>query len=151
MKIYVVTKGRYDDYRIVAATIDKDRAEYLRDIADTQGYSHDDDDESRIEEYDDYYGETFVDGRAYCITVTFDYYGKHYRPTVNVCNNRSEIFGKELLTEEALKGKIELQKTDNRLYYEVYVVTTSEEKALKKGLDMIYKHMEEELGIKVEE
>lgn len=49
MKIYVVTKGCYSDYHIVAATLDKDVAEAIRAKFDGNGIW----DEATIEEFED--------------------------------------------------------------------------------------------------
>ena len=47
-RIYVITAGYYSDYNILAATTDSDRAEYLRNFYEAEGY-HD----TRIEDYAD--------------------------------------------------------------------------------------------------
>lgn len=49
MKIYVVTRGSYSDYHIIAATLDEERAKILKDKFD-EGCSWD---ETRIEVYED--------------------------------------------------------------------------------------------------
>lgn len=49
MKIYVVTKGCYSDYHIIAATLDEERAKILKDKFDEDCSW----DETRIEVYED--------------------------------------------------------------------------------------------------
>lgn len=47
MKIYVITKGLYDDYEILAVTTDKDQADKYKEAAD------DGTDDFRVEEHED--------------------------------------------------------------------------------------------------
>lgn len=48
MKIYVITKGEHEDYRIITATTDKAVAEKLAEV-----YSDENWDKARVEEFED--------------------------------------------------------------------------------------------------
>ena len=147
MKIYVISKGEYSWYHIYAATTDKRRAEFLRDMASTTGsYGT----EARIEEFDDYAELTPIKGELYEVMICYDRKG---RQTDLYCSKESFVDNEYIeegirYKEENLHGRIDEGKSSTgEVYYSAFVVAESEEKAEKIGIDMIQKYRAEKMGL----
>lgn len=127
MIVYVITKGEYSDYGIVAVTLEKEKAEELKILySDSWG-------EAMIETYDtdDYYVEN---GRFYIVEI-----GK--KSAINVqevgvisMDDRNEV---KLITDWRTKKE----------KYVVYVKANDEEHAKKIGADLVAKYKAQEQGI----
>lgn len=149
MKIYVITKGEYSDYHICAATTEKERAEFLRDMAST---IKTDGQEAKIEEFDDYAGLTPVSGKAYDVSMAYLTSGEY----IGMYSFESP-YEKDILhyKEQGIHGKIEKDKYDfswvakdkDYVSYTVTVVSENVKKAENIGIDLIQKYRAEELGI----
>lgn len=128
MIVYVITKGEYSDYGIEAVTLEKEKAEELR-----EKYS-DDWCDANIEIYDtdDYYVEK---GRFYRVSI-----GK--RSTIEVEKTNFVISVKD-------KNKVILVKDwrTNSEKYVVYVKAKDEEHAKKIGADLVAKYKAQQQGI----
>ena len=147
MKIYVITKGEHSDYHICAATTDKDRAEFLRDMASTSGRYGE---EARIEEFDDYADLKPMKGDLYEVVVRFDRYGTQTRYYTTTENFVDGMEVPDTLRHEAenFHGRIESGEAEfGGTWYSALVVAESREKAEKIGIDMIYKHMAEKIEV----
>lgn len=147
MKIYVITKGKYSDYHICAATTDKDRAEFLREMATTSGAYGE---EATIEEFDDYAELKPMKGELYEVSIHFNRYGVQ---TNVFCHKETIVDYKEVpdtLRHEAenFHGRInEVQSEFDGVWYNALVVAESCEKAEKIGIDMIQKYRAEKMGL----
>lgn len=127
MIVYVITKGEYSDYGIVAVTLEKEKAEELKILySDSWG-------EAMIETYDtdDYYVEN---GRFYIVEI-----GK--KSAINVqevgvisMDDRNEV---KLITDWRTKKE----------KYVVYVKANDEEHAKKIASDLVAKYKAQEQGI----
>ena len=71
MKVYVITKGAYSDYHIVAVVLDKQRAEEIVKAVSDSEWSF-----AQIEEYDT---DTFATQYAYSIS----YYGRRWYANID--------------------------------------------------------------------
>ena len=78
MKFYVITKGCYSDYRIIAVTTDKEKAEKLRE------YCSDEYEEAIIEEFED--NSIIYAGSVYrvCFSVNGNIFGVYRESHENV-------------------------------------------------------------------
>lgn len=127
MRIYVITKGEYSDYGIVAVAIDKDKAEELR-IAYSDKWG-----DAMIEEYetDDYYAEK---GRFYIVNIGMRGAVKVYDTGVPDIDDRNKV----CIAEDY---------RTHRKYYTVQVKATDEEHAKKIGCDLVAKYKAERAGL----
>jgi len=126
MKIYVITKGEYSDYGIVAVAIDKDKAEELR-------IAYSGLDEAMIEEYetDDYYAEK---GKFYRVNIGMRGAVSVYETGVPDVTERNKVF------------IIEDFRT-HRKCYTVQVKAADEKHAKKIGCDLVSKYKAEKAGL----
>lgn len=147
MKIYVITKGEYSDYHICATTTDKDRAEFLREMASTIGEYGE---EAKIEEFDDYAELNPIKGELYKVYWICDDSGnckgvftsQEFYPYGNYLDEAMRF------EEEELHGEITREKLSGGGYgYICLVVAESKEKAEKIGIDMIQKYRAEKMGL----
>ena len=130
MKVYVITKGQYSDYRICGVSTDKDKARLLQKACD----GHNIWSESRIETYEtDQYVTEIESGLQlyYCET----------NGDLNIVN-----IDKECL--EPLEDEDFNPKTDkNKNYYWVYVWAKDKDHARKIAVDKIAEYMAHKEGI----
>lgn len=127
MIIYVITKGEYSDYGIVAVALEKEKAEELRKLYSNSWY------EAMIETYDtaDYYVEN---GRFYEVTLgTRSAIRVREIPPVCVDNRNKVITTRNFSTK--------------RMEYDVFVKAKDEEHAKKIGADLVAKYKAQQQGI----
>lgn len=124
MKVYVITKGDYSDYHICAVTLDKDKAEQLREKF-SKGYYN----EADIEEYDTEETEEIIKHNLYFA----DYNERTHE--VRVAERDFEY------REDC--GKVFTMR--NGLY--AYIFADSKEEALKIASDKFAKYRAEKMGL----
>lgn len=128
MKVYVITKGIYSDYRICAVALDKDKAEILR-----KAFS-DSWEEAEIETYetDQFITEIEAGLKIYQCVVNdngLSAYERDYDYADDICFNK-------------------VNKTNCRIAtYLVYVWAKDEDSALKIAADKIAEYKAKEAGI----
>lgn len=145
MKIYVITKGEYSDYHICAATTDKKIAEFLKKVATTKGYGG----EAYIEEFEDCAYLTPIEGTIYKVSISYDNDGRQYscRAKEAYYLGDKRIDNDIIFQEEGYINKVIKEFGIDYICYNVYIVSDSEEKAEKIGIDMIQKYRAEEMGL----
>lgn len=123
MRIYVITKGDYSDYRICGVAIEKEKAEEIKQLSTDSLH------EAYIEEYDtdDYYVEK---GRFYQIGL----------------DNSDVSVSETYITNVSDRNNVWTSRTKNPHYY-VIVKAMDEEHAKKIGLDLIAKYKAEREGL----
>jgi hypothetical protein len=127
MKVYVITKGSYSDYRICAVALDKDKAEILRKAL--SGWE-----EAEIETYetDQFITEIEAGLKIYQCVVNdngLSAYERDYDYADDICFNK-------------------VNKTNRRIAtYSVYVWAKDEDSALKIAADKIAEYEAKEAGI----
>lgn len=127
MIVYVITRGEYSDYGIVAVTLEKEKAEELKKLYSDKWH------EAMIETYDtdDYYVEN---GRFYeVILETRTAIRVREIPPVLVDDRNKVRTGRNFIT----KGK----------EYVVFVKAKNEEQAKKIGADLVAKYKAQQQGI----
>ena len=98
MKIYIVTKGTYSDYHIIAATLSKQRAENIAKI-----YS-DNWDEAEVEEYEEMSGGELAKMMAKLEErFVFHIYEKKDAPNIKVMTHRIDFSIAAKDKEQAIK------------------------------------------------
>ena len=128
MKVYVITKGIYSDYRICAVALDKDKAKLLQK-AYNEKYC-----EASIEIYetDQFITEIEAGLKIYQCVVNdngLSAYERDYEYADDVCFNK-------------------VNKTNRRIAtYSVYVWAKDEDSALKSAADKIAEYKAKEAGI----
>ena len=128
MKVYVITKGIYSDYRICAVALDKDKAEILR-----KAFS-DSWEEAEIEIYetDQFITEIEAGLKIYQCVVNdngLSAYERDYEYADDICFNK-------------------VNKTNRRIAtYSVYVWAKDEDSALKIAADKIAEYKARKAGI----
>lgn len=128
MKVYVITKGIYSDYRICAVALDKDKAEILR-----KAFS-DSWEEAEIETYetDQFITEIEAGLKIYQCVMNdngLSAYERDYEYADDICFNK-------------------VNKTNHRITtYSVYVWAKDEDSALKIAADKIAEYKAKEAGI----
>lgn len=117
MKVYVITKGAYSDYRICGVSLDKEEAQTIAQLC-SDGWGT-----AEVETYDPKEFSPFLKGgKYYCVwlrgesVTTIETYIEDYY-----------LFG---------QNKVVYYKRDER--YSVYVIAKDREHAQKIGLDLIY-------------
>ena len=126
-KIYVVTKGSYSDYHIVAATLDKEKAEKIKKKFDSKY------DECEIEEYED--SETILKP-LYIVVFDINRSLLHIR---NRSTDAWSYYDKE-------HTKIYEYSTNAGFY--IYVSADDEDHALKIARDKLAEYLAEKEGVK---
>lgn len=125
MKIYVITKGFYDDYEILAVTTDKDQADKYKESVD------DGTDDYRVEEYEDLASFCGWGKLPWC--VSYDPGTGDYVATISDSSCESQKFD----TIRMIPGY-----TDLTVY--VYVLAPDSYAAKCKGKRLIEEHLKEE-------
>lgn len=128
MIVYVITRGEYSDYSIVAVTLEKEKAEELKKLYSDKW------NEAMIETYDtdDYYVEN---GGFYSVKI-----GKRSAIEVRKINSVIPMDDRD-------KVSLMYDWRTNRENYFVYVKAKDEEQAKKIGADLVAKYKAEEQGI----
>ena len=127
MKVYVITKGVYSDYRICAVALDKDKAEILRKAFSSWG-------EAEIETYetDQFITEIEAGLKIYQCIVNdngLSAYERDYDYADDICFNKENKTNRRIAT------------------YSVYVWAKDEDSALKIAADKIAEYKAKEAGI----
>ena len=124
MIVYVITRGEYSDYGIVAVTLEKEKAEELKKLYTDEWH------EAMIETYDtdDYYVEN---GRFYGVEI----------------GERSAIKAIKINSVISVDDRNKVSLMHNREDYFVYVKAKDEEHAKKIGADLVAKYKAEEQGV----
>jgi len=125
MKVYVITRGDYSDYSIMAVALDKSRAKELATIFSDDMYV------ANVEEYD---SDTYTPIRKPLWFVTFY---KDLPPRVHRYIYGIEHHNYPYVREVAIE----------QLTYTVYVQADDEEHALKIASDELAKYKAEKEGI----
>lgn len=122
-KIYIVTAGEYSDYHIVAVTRDKDKAETIKKLYQSEAYS----DDAEVEEWED---DVIID-----------------KPIYQVEQNSTEInVSREKMHSEGSLNQVYFNKWFKPTYT-VYVQADDEEHAKKIAFDLIAKYKAEKEGL----
>lgn len=126
MKIYVITKGYYSDYHICAVTIDKNKAELLKEKFSDEYWG-----DAVIEEFD-----TDEEEEVLKFEKVFD---------CLYCEENNEIE----ISEESIDyfRPSNLIITKNNLGLHTYVLANNEEDALKIASDKFSKYRSEKMGL----
>lgn len=125
MKIYVITKGFYDDYEILAVTTDKDQADKYKEAVDDgmDGY--------RVEEYEDL--ATFCGWGNLPWVVSYDIDAGDYVATISDSSCENQKFD----TVRMIPGY-----TDSTVY--VCVLAPDSYAAKCKGKKLIKEYLKED-------
>lgn len=124
MKVYVITRGEYSDYGICGVTLDKDKAEIIREFVTTKW------EEGMIEEYDtDQYGDVRSGEKFYLVT-------RHKDNTVTVNDKDGYYYERKDDYIDGRKG--EVKDSNGNMW--TYVTAKDEDHAIKIALDLFAKY-----------
>ena len=129
MKVYVITKGDYSDYRICAVSLDPDKAQQLARIHSGDYYT------AEVEEYDTDVGENVVQGR---IPFSVCFYAK--RGPIVFDNRDAGTFEPEIVETDAGPDSPRPQMT-------ICLYAPDRETALKIACDKRARYLAEKAGI----
>lgn len=123
MKVYIITKGEYSDYRICCVATNKERAEFLRK------YFSDDWRQAEIETYDtDDFAPVFEGNEIYRVTFNADGTAQTYKVDDPDCYDLSgKVYSCRAITDS---GEI-------RYIYNVTVFARDSEHAIKIASDIL--------------
>lgn len=88
MKVYVITRGVYDSYEILTATVDKSKAEILVKMYQAEDGIEDPLEQARMEEWDTDVSDLLVEGYRYFF-FAFNRNGKIVRQTFSAHRDES--------------------------------------------------------------
>lgn len=134
MKIYIVTRGEYDDFEILGASIDHERAEKIAEMFGTSCYG----DEPEIITFEDGYAQNLCcDGNCeYLYSVVLNY-DKYRAP------NFVDVARIEYVPNGVYENRrIMEHKIGDRFVYFTYVVAKSSDDAILIAKEKVRRFME---------
>lgn len=134
MKIYIVTRGEYDDFEILGASIDRERAEKIAEMFGTSCYG----DEPEIITFEDGYAQNLCcDGDCeylYSVVLNCDKYG---------APNFVDVVRIEYVPNDVYKNRpIAQHKVGDRFAYFTYVIAKSSDIAILIAKDKVCRYIQ---------
>lgn len=136
MKIYVITRGSYDDFEILGASVDYDDAKKIADMFGTSCYG----DEPEIITFEDGYAQNLCcDGDCeylYSVVLNYDKHGAPYfADAVRIEHVPNDVYKNRRIMEH---------KVGEQFVYVTYVFSKSSENAILIAKERVRRYMQKE-------